>query len=201
MAFKILTLDNYHRQALRTAGNISSTTCNLGLIGEVGEVTDLVKKFTGQGHPFDKEEITKELGDVLWYATVRCFLYGYTMKDAFGDFMGLNFVDFPTMQENYAVTTTPEELCVKMALFAVYSPLNSNITWSLRVVEIICELCNYYEIRLTDVATANIRKLNERYPDGFSFEASIARVAKNEQLPDDSSGDSKKDPRFAREVA
>ncbi len=39
----------------------------MGLCGESGEVIDLVKKHLHQGHELDKEKITKELGDVMWY--------------------------------------------------------------------------------------------------------------------------------------
>ena len=39
----------------------------LGLAGEAGEVCDRLKKEIGHGHPEDDEELTKELGDCLWY--------------------------------------------------------------------------------------------------------------------------------------
>jgi len=39
----------------------------MGLAGETGEVVDALKKWVGHDHPFDREEIVKEMGDVLWY--------------------------------------------------------------------------------------------------------------------------------------
>lgn len=39
----------------------------MGLCGESGECIDLVKKHLHHGHELDKEKLTKELGDVLWY--------------------------------------------------------------------------------------------------------------------------------------
>ena len=39
----------------------------MGLCGEAGEAIDLVKKQRFQGHPFDREGLIKELGDVAWY--------------------------------------------------------------------------------------------------------------------------------------
>lgn len=44
-----------------------SVVYSLGLIGEVGEVVDIIKKHFGHGKPLDKEHLTEELGDVLWY--------------------------------------------------------------------------------------------------------------------------------------
>lgn len=39
----------------------------LGLAGEAGEVVDLIKKHLFHSRPLDKEELIKEMGDVLWY--------------------------------------------------------------------------------------------------------------------------------------
>ena len=39
----------------------------LGLAGEAGEACDWLKKYRGQGHPFNKNEIINELGDILYY--------------------------------------------------------------------------------------------------------------------------------------
>lgn len=39
----------------------------LGLNGESGEVADILKKHLMQGHPFDREHLARELGDVAWY--------------------------------------------------------------------------------------------------------------------------------------
>jgi NTP pyrophosphatase (non-canonical NTP hydrolase) len=39
----------------------------MGLAGETGEVVDALKKWVGHDHPFNRDEIVKEMGDVLWY--------------------------------------------------------------------------------------------------------------------------------------
>lgn len=39
----------------------------MGLCGESGEAIDMVKKHLHQGHPLDKEKLSKELGDIAWY--------------------------------------------------------------------------------------------------------------------------------------
>ncbi len=39
----------------------------LGLAGEVGEICEKIKKHVRDGRVLDKEDLKKELGDVLWY--------------------------------------------------------------------------------------------------------------------------------------
>lgn len=57
----------------------------LGLVGEAGEVADKFKKiFRDKAGVFDvdsKKEITKELGDVLWYISVICTYLDISLDD------------------------------------------------------------------------------------------------------------------------
>lgn len=62
----------YQEQAMRTRGAAEAQGDRLvmgalGLSGEAGEVTDQVKKIVFHGHEIDRDAMTKELGDVLWY--------------------------------------------------------------------------------------------------------------------------------------
>ncbi len=74
-------LDMYQANALRTAGDDSLAVATLGLVGEAGEVADIVKKHLGHGHHLDNEAMAHELGDVLWYIAVMAANLGYTMSD------------------------------------------------------------------------------------------------------------------------
>ena len=64
-----MEFNDYQKAAKRTRyGNEQVlTNCALGLAGEAGQVVDLVKNYTFKGHPLDKDQLTHELGDVLWY--------------------------------------------------------------------------------------------------------------------------------------
>ncbi len=42
----------------------------LGLAGETGEICEKVKKHIRDGRELDKEDLKKELGDVLWYLSI-----------------------------------------------------------------------------------------------------------------------------------
>ena len=79
----------------------------IGLAGEAGEVSELVKKGVFHQHGLDREKMAKELGDCLWY---------------------------------------------------------------------IAALATTLDLDLGGLMTANIEKLKERYPNGFSSADSVNRV-------------------------
>ena len=57
----------------------------LGLSGEVGEVCEKVKKIyrdkKGNFSEHDKEQIVREMGDVLWYLAALASDLGYNLND------------------------------------------------------------------------------------------------------------------------
>lgn len=72
-----MKLNEYQSLASRTGNksqpaSLQLTNYALGLTGEAGEVADIIKKGVFHGHHLDKEEIEKELGDVLWYIANLC---------------------------------------------------------------------------------------------------------------------------------
>lgn len=83
-----MTGNEYQKAALRTADmNYSehSMIMNgaLGLCGEAGEVADIIKKATFQGHFLDTEHIAEELGDVAWYLAITASAIGKNLDDIF----------------------------------------------------------------------------------------------------------------------
>lgn len=67
-----MTINEYQSLAMRTSNRDLSETDHLfngvlGLVGESGEIADLIKKHRMQGHALDIEHVAKELGDVCWY--------------------------------------------------------------------------------------------------------------------------------------
>jgi NTP pyrophosphatase (non-canonical NTP hydrolase) len=76
-----MTLDEYQKEAARTAAGISVHVATLGLAGESGEVCELVKKYLGHGAGIDPQRVCEELGDVLWYVAALASLFGFTLDD------------------------------------------------------------------------------------------------------------------------
>lgn len=68
---KIMSLNQYQEATSRTDSHtfVKEALNNFafGIMGESGEVVDLIKKVLFHGHPIDKEKFKAELGDVMWY--------------------------------------------------------------------------------------------------------------------------------------
>jgi NTP pyrophosphatase (non-canonical NTP hydrolase) len=57
----------------------------LGLVGEAGEVADLLKKAEGHGHDLDLSKLAEELMDTLWYIAALATSYGISLEGAAQD--------------------------------------------------------------------------------------------------------------------
>lgn len=83
-----MTGNEFQKEALRTANGAGVgfpmwLNGALGLCGEAGEVSDMVKKNLFQGHPLDFDHLAKELGDIAWYVAVTAHAIGYDLDTIF----------------------------------------------------------------------------------------------------------------------
>lgn len=88
-----MTFDEYQKQAITTdtyggKGDVMSIAFVnkvLGLVGESGEVADKVKKLQrnndGAMSEEERQELLKELGDVLWYLSAITHYLGSSLDD------------------------------------------------------------------------------------------------------------------------
>ena len=82
-----MTGNEYQKEALRTASGMNyehhGILINgaLGLCGEAGEVADIIKKATFQGHEVDVKHIAEELGDCAWYLAITAAAIGMKLDD------------------------------------------------------------------------------------------------------------------------
>jgi len=61
---------------LRTLQNAA-----LGLAGESGEVADMIKKVSFQGHSLDSRHLAEEVGDILWYCALAATGLGMDLDE------------------------------------------------------------------------------------------------------------------------
>lgn len=89
-----MTFDDYQKQAISTdtfggerpdVPSMAFMSKVLGLAGEAGEVAEKFKKILrdkqGKITDSDKQEITKELGDVLWYTSAIATYLGVPLQE------------------------------------------------------------------------------------------------------------------------
>lgn len=94
-----MTGNEYQQLAMRTNDGLNTTrltnaisNCHtitiaqlingvLGLTGEAGEVSDLVKKGIFHEKGIDLEHLKKECGDCAWYLAMICDACGFTLDD------------------------------------------------------------------------------------------------------------------------
>ena len=72
-------LDAYSKwveEKILTYGDERLVENTLGLVGEAGEVAEKIKKLIRDASRFNNDEILKELGDVVFYATALANIYG-----------------------------------------------------------------------------------------------------------------------------
>lgn len=73
------TIDMYSdwvEKKIMTHGDERLVENVLGLVGEAGEVAEKIKKLIRDGSRYQAEDIIKELGDVVFYATALANIYG-----------------------------------------------------------------------------------------------------------------------------
>lgn len=82
-----MRLDYYQEAAKTTAvfpEEIAPAYLALGICGEAGEVAEKIKKALRKGEPIPREEVVKELGDVLWYVAMMADYLGYELSAVAG---------------------------------------------------------------------------------------------------------------------
>jgi NTP pyrophosphatase (non-canonical NTP hydrolase) len=81
--------DDYQRAAMRTARDRDAPDefmhLVLGLVGEAGEIAEKVKKLIRDKNSdlelLDRDDMAKELGDVLWYTSVLAEFLGFSLSE------------------------------------------------------------------------------------------------------------------------
>lgn len=173
----------------------------MGLIGEAGEIVDVLKKWifqSGSDAEFPEDKILEECGDVLWY----CAELATGLDIKIGGF-------YKVLSENiseknripigraFVVSTACRLLAVSVRPFFELcdtSPENriphsdifrENQTKNLRMINTIDSIVKIMVMierlsascsrTLSDTMEMNIEKLRRRYPDGFDAERSLHR--------------------------
>ncbi len=159
----------YAAEVQRTfSPSMTVSSIRLGLIGEAGEVADLVKKSIERTQPVDREAMVKELGDVLWYTVAK-------IVKVFGA--------LDSNRETFDLEIHTDEELVILLCSSAFSLGQAKYPFETVNPEArIWAAVREFGLRMTptadmsEIMQANVDKLRKRYPNGFSAEASVAKA-------------------------
>lgn len=81
-----MTIQEYQQAVMRTcaASTQRDALCLslIGLIGELGEISEPIKKALWSGHNFDLLHLQEEIGDLMWYLGLLCNALDLSLEQA-----------------------------------------------------------------------------------------------------------------------
>lgn len=183
-----ISIEEYHRLAMRTSprdGHDKADNGMLGLIGETGELVDVYKKFmyqSGKNPEVPKAKIADELGDVLWYLVELAEGIDTTLFDV----AGKELADLDNEARRKGIyKTTLRKVILSMSdranrIFRAQSMnCRRDVLGSMRgMIKCAARLAQMVDYSLQEVAWMNIEKLKVRYPQGFDPAISMGRYEK-----------------------
>lgn len=153
---------------------IRNLTWLMGLFGETGEVVDLIKKHIGHSHPLDRDKLVKELGDVEWYMEAIRQAHGFE-REEYAATVKIDNTEAGACRDVLRLGT---EVGLIVELYTPFLIKNA-----LRIIDrCLAKIYFRYGITREEALEQNIKKLEARYPNGFSTEASLNRKDAKDEL-------------------
>lgn len=193
-----MKLEEYQSLAMRTSPDGHDRILNgcMGLIGETGEIVDVVKKWIFQSGglvEFPKEKLIEECGDVLWYCAELATGLGEDLAGIYEKAQH-EFDDMRSLNEESSIECFAGRIAVSAGrpFMTQDRPSTNDETWKTvrraqlkaDVVGVMAMIRDFLEIQcsssLIGAMERNIGKLRKRYPDGFDPERSIHRDGEKE---------------------
>ena len=151
----------------------------LGLIGEWGEVADILKKHIFQGHKMDKDNLIEELGDCCWYGMLLIDEAKLDTHVIFYENWRVNSSSYQNMSDIIGLISNGSKCIGELCSLIDYYRNSVSTLASLDCIRSIfwCieSVANLHGYTLFDIFANNVKKISTRYPDGFSVQNSINR--------------------------
>lgn len=184
---KIKTLAEYQQLASRTCPDLGTPDLNYfhmnaGIITEIGEAIDPIKKHIAYGKPLDLVNVGEEIADAMWYIAnrSRLFLTEEQNQYTWGTQQQFDLLseDFDTEKE-----LAPTSIIKAAGLLSSVKPEIDITQVSKRPIDciglpdvvILFKVSIYFGLDFWQILTNNINKLKIRYPDKFTNEAALNR--------------------------
>ena len=145
----------------------------LGLIGESGEVVDVIKKHifrSGSAHKYPGDDLIEELGDIMWYCAELATGLGMELEDA----LDIGYKS-PTHDGEIADSLEKAgvrlaEVCIKCYTYGLRRGDRRNIRQCLKkIYAMIRRIAQIGGIPISVILESNITKQKKRYPKGYTM--------------------------------
>ena len=156
----------------------------LGIVGEMGELVDAIKKAYVYGKGIDQTNIVEEIGDVSWYTAglVQCFPALAAWLDSDELKQSINYEKLEVARENITRTIllnamSAANLAADLMMFADDDNLqDANAEQVAKALgTALFATAVLLEVDLSQAFEVNIAKLAKRYGDKYSDYAAINR--------------------------
>ena len=151
---------------------------SLGLVGEIGEVAELIKKSLRDGNPLDYKALALELGDCLCYHILLLKWMEINYPERVQEqIQSIKEVELSTFPEGKIFIEDPTKLAIILGSESSYLAHHCVCSFSgvnfvdlvsqvFRGVEVLGKLAQTFKLDLEDIALGNIQKLEKRASEG-----------------------------------
>lgn len=188
---KIETLAEYQQLASRTCPDLGSFEDNFfhmqsGIITELGEAIDTIKKWHAYKKPLDIVNIGEEIADACWYIANKALLskneniaLAWSTNENFvkGQFrFKTRFSEIPKGDYKKAALLLSSLMPVAEVESIEMSPLEIDMSCAgIDSIIILSQVAEIFDLDFFQILTNNITKLQVRYPEFFSNEKALNR--------------------------
>jgi NTP pyrophosphatase (non-canonical NTP hydrolase) len=194
---KIETLAEYQQLASRTCPDLGSEKLNLfhmnsGIVTEIGEAIDPIKKHIAYGKELDLVNVGEEIADACWYIAnkARLFLNEKTNKELWSEEIFKNCIkDFESqgdleIKDLFDVTEVLHTISSQIATLVKLNQVETFIerdSVGIDSMTLLFKVAEFLKLDFWQLLTNNIQKLQIRYPEKFSNESALNRNLEEER--------------------
>ena len=187
-----MNFSDYQHLAMRTAADLgmvlNTQHACLGIISELGELCDMIKRHIAYGKPLDAVNAKEEIGDICWYVALLCKAFGHSIEELEFSEAGVN--RSAAEVGTCSLTTVALGACYLGMLvvaegahdeddLAGEGPNHADVGGLLLALAV---LARRFGFTLQDAMEANIAKLQKRFPDKFDADLAISRDVAAERV-------------------
>lgn len=157
----------------------------LGLGSDMGEVASLLKAKLVYNDPIERPKLVKELGDVTWFTSYACDIFGVGMEEI----VFLQITDHRYMTSRNPLATSVYWAMMGLKVAGDFNDLvaggcdqvvhkSIGLLMLAKLYVCITQIASRHDIEIEEVFVENIAKLLRRFPLGYSDQDAITRADK-----------------------